>query len=268
MIVDAHVHLLPGRLGAKVRDFFLRHLPLELAYPNDHATVLAAHAEAGIGEVWNLPYAHKPGVAEGLNEASAALAQASPHPGVRIVGGATAHPGDDDPERVVGTALDVLGLRVLKLHCSVGGFSADDARLDALWRLVERRCLPTVVHVGHDVTGRTHATELASLARIARRHPGAPLIIAHTAHPSTAAALALVAAHPNVHADLTPVIDDPVALPDAELEARPDRFLFGSDAPNVAIRAETGLARLRTLSPGTRTAIEHGNAQRLQSELR
>lgn len=265
MIVDSHVHLLPGRLGEAVRRFFDEFLPGVLVYPNDHAATLEALAGAGVSEVWNLPYAHKPHVGAGLNEASAELAAAPPYPGVRIVGGATVHPGDDDPERVVGTAIDELGLGVLKLHCSVGDFDADHPRLAAMWRLVERRALPAVIHVGHDITGQTHEGELGPLERIARRHPGAPLIIAHSAHPATAEALELIAGHPNVHGDLTPVVADPVAVTDEHLEAHSDKFLLGTDAPNVGVTAEACLERLAGLSTEARTAITGGNAHRLLS---
>jgi predicted TIM-barrel fold metal-dependent hydrolase len=268
MVVDSHVHLLPGRLGEKVREFFERFLTDVLVYPNDHAAVLAAFERAGVDEVWNLPYAHKPGVAAGLNEASARLAATPPHASVRVVGGATAHPGDDDPERVVGAAIDELGLRVLKLHCSVGDFKADDPALDAMWRLVERRRVPTVVHAGHDVTGQTHEGELAGLEEVARRHPEAPLIIAHTAHPATAEAIELIDRHPNVLADLTPVVTEPVDVPDEVLEARADRFLLGTDAPNVGVTIESCLSRLDGLSPTARTAILGANAHRLLTATR
>ncbi|HEX2312786.1 MAG TPA: amidohydrolase family protein [Thermomonospora sp.] len=268
MIVDAHVHLLPGRLGAKVREIFDAFLPGVMVYPNDHAAVLAAASGAGVGEVWHLPYAHKPGVAAGLNEASALLAAAPPHPSVRVVGGATAHPGDDDPERVVGAAIDDLGLRVLKLHCSVGGFRADDPGLDAMWRLVERRRVPVVVHAGHEVSGRTQGAELAALENVARRHPEAPLIVAHTAHPATGDAIALIERYANVHADLTPVVTERVEVTDDVLEAYPGRFLLGTDAPNVGLTIESCLARLDGLSPGARAAIGGGNARRLLADVR
>jgi hypothetical protein len=51
------------------------------------------------------------------------------------IAGATVHP-DDDVAREVVEALDVLGLRIVKLHCSVGAFAADDLRRDPLWRHV------------------------------------------------------------------------------------------------------------------------------------
>lgn len=263
MIVDSHVHLLPGRLGAAVRRVFDELIPGVLIYPNDHEQVVAALAAAGITEVWNLPYAHKPGIGAGLNRSSAELVNAPPHPAVRIVGGATVHPGDDDPERVVGAAIDELGLKVLKLHCSVGDFDADHPRLEKMWGLVARRSVPVVVHAGHDVSGQTHDGELGPLGNVAERHPDATLIIAHSGHPATAEAIELIARLPNVHGDLTPVLTEQVDVADEHLEAHHDKFLLGTDAPNVGIPIETCLARLNSLSPTARTAITGGNAHRL-----
>jgi predicted TIM-barrel fold metal-dependent hydrolase len=123
--------------------------------------------------------------------------------------------------------------------------------------------VPTVVHAGHGIDGRTDGAELAGLDRVASRFPGAPLIIAHSAHPATAAACALVERHANVHVDLTPCVTDVVALDDAFIEAFPDRVLFGSDAPNTALRVEDGIARVRRLSARTQDAVLGGNGRRL-----
>ena len=134
-VVDAHTHLLPGRLAEKVRAFFAP-IAGQLVYPLDHGIVRERLAGEGIDEIWNLPYAHKPGVADGLNESSRVIA-AQPGP-LTVVGGATVHPGDDRPADIVRRAVEELGLRVLKLHCSVGDFDADDPGLDDVWKLAVR----------------------------------------------------------------------------------------------------------------------------------
>jgi uncharacterized protein len=262
-VVDCHVHLLPGRLGEKVREFFDAHISGSLAYPNDHEAVLDALAAAGVSLAWHLPYAHKPGVASGLNLASAALVSTwRSHP-VSLVGGIAVHPGDDTPARLVGAAVDAHGLRVVKLHCSVGDFEVDDPRLDQMWQLVASRAVPVVVHAGHDVSGETRAGELAGIDRVATRFPAAPIVIAHAAHPDTSAAVSLVESHDNVYVDLTPRVVDLVDVSDDVLERLHERVLFGSDLPNTQVRIETNLARLATLSTAARTAIASANAHRL-----
>jgi predicted TIM-barrel fold metal-dependent hydrolase len=267
-VTDCHVHLLPGRLGEAVRAFFAAHIDGALSYPNDHGAVLDALAAGGVRQAWHLPYAHKPGVAAGLNTASRELMATWRGHGVEVVGGLTVHPGDDDPARLVDEAVDDLGLRVLKVHCSVGGFDVDDPRLDPAWRRVEAHRVPVVVHAGHDVTGLTSAAELAPLDRVARRFPDVPLVVAHAAHPATDAAVALVEAHPNVYVDLTPRVVDVVALDPGTIEAIAERVLFGSDLPNTQVTLEDNLARLGRLSPPTRRAVASGNAARLQAAVR
>jgi predicted TIM-barrel fold metal-dependent hydrolase len=262
-VVDCHVHLLPGRLGEKVRAFFDAHLPVALAYPNDHGAVLDALAVAGITEAWHLPYAHRPGIAAGLNIASAELVSTWRGHHVSLVGGIAVHPGDESPERLVADAIDVHGLRVVKLHCSVGAFDVDDPRLEQMWELVASRSVPVVVHAGHEVSGQTRAGELEGIARVAARFPAAPIVIAHAAHPDTAAAIALVERHDNVYVDLTPRVVDLVDVADDVLERVSERVLFGSDLPNTAVTIAANLTRLAGLTTTTRTAIASGNAHRL-----
>ncbi len=270
MIVDAHVHLHPDRLAAKVRAFMQRPRPdgtprLPMAYGIDPDEVLTAMAADGVERVWSFSYAHKPGIAVGLNEASAELAAATRTGPLPVMGGGTVHPADDDPGAIVEDAVDRLGLGVLKLHCSVGAFDVDDRRLGPVFAVAAERRLPVVIHLGHAVDGRTEVGELAAFDRVAAAHPDAVLILAHSGHEAAHEALAVIDAHPCVHADLTPVASSPVDLAAADIAARPDRFLFGSDAPNTPFGVGESLARVRALGlpPATEAAVLGGNAERL-----
>jgi predicted TIM-barrel fold metal-dependent hydrolase len=90
-------------------------------------------------------------------------------------------------------------------------------------------------------------------------------VVAHAGHPATAAVLALMQRHPNLHADLTPVVTDAVELPAETLRRFSDRLLFGSDAPNTGLAVPTLTARLREtgLDEPTLSRILGGNADRL-----
>jgi predicted TIM-barrel fold metal-dependent hydrolase len=267
-VVDAHTHLLPGRLAEKVRAFLDAHLAGTIVYPLDHGLVRDRLAADGVDELWSLPYAHKPGVAEGLNESMAATAARSG--AVRVVGGATVHPGDPDPMAVLRRAVEDLGLRVLKLHCSVGDYRPDDVRLTSTWAYVNELRLPVVVHAGHAVSGHTHADELAPIATVAERYPDAPIIIAHCGHRAVEAALDLVEQHQNVYADLTPVVAEPVVVPVDRLDAVGPKLLFGSDAPNTGIVVGDAMDAVRRmpLAESTRAAILGGTASALQRGVR
>ena len=276
-VVDAHTHLLPPRLQAAIRDFFFaRGFPGDgFAYPADPAEACDRLAAEGITEAWSLPYARRPGSAAELNASMARFAAAhTDGAAVTVIGGCTVHPADDRPAGLVRAAVEDLGLRVLKLHCSVGDFAADDRRLDPVWEYVSAVALPVVLHAGHAPDGHTEAAELAPVAAVARRHPDARIIIAHCGHAASSVALRLVAEHPGLHADLTPVLHQPVRPDPAALAAVAGKVLFGSDAPNTGLSVSSLLAGLAGadgdggLTAADQAAITGGTAQRLIAGVR
>ena len=102
-MIDTHVHLLPGRLGARVREFFVEWWRRRLRLPDRPRQVVEEMLLVeGITGVWNLPYVHKPGMAEALNVASATIAAgAAIDSGLDVVAGCSVHPRDDDAVAVV-----------------------------------------------------------------------------------------------------------------------------------------------------------------------
>jgi len=272
-IVDSHVHLLPGRIGEKVRAFFTAgedRGAFTLAYPADHRAVADRLVAEGIDEIWNLPYSHKTGVAEGLNAASRVTVESFDDHPLSIVGGATVHPDDDDPAGVVRRALDVHHLKVLKLHCSVGDFPVDDPRLRGAFRVAEERQMPVVIHLGHAVNGLTEEHELASIDRLCGEHPQLPVVLAHFGHHSAREAFSLFDRHPRFHADLTPVVTAAPEVTAEMMSAHPDRILFGTDAPNTAISAANHMMWLHGfgLPAEAEALILGGTARRLTGAVR
>ncbi|MGO9830848.1 MAG: amidohydrolase family protein [Myxococcaceae bacterium] len=260
-LVDAHTHLFPERLAAAIRAFFVQFISREaFHYPHawrDGRRVLEA---AGISRCWNLPYVRQPNGAAALNRwmAETFAGDAFVEPG------ATVHPGDD-VRAVVHEALDVLGLRLFKLHCSVGDYALTDERLDPLWRRLSDRGTPVVVHLGHSVAGNTEASELQQLEAVAERWPEARIILAHCAAPAVDEALALLRRYPNLHADLTPVVFHLAPVKPGSLAGLEERILFGSDMPNVVVKVEETLAAIRALglSAADEALVLGGNAERL-----
>lgn len=245
MIVDSHVHLLPPRLAAAVRDFFDAHISGRLVYPSDPEVVLQSHADAGIGAVWNLPYAHRAGVAEGLNAAMAELSAELSSPLLQVVAGCTVHPADSSPRDTLRRAVEHHGARVLKLHCSVGKYELDDARLDGVWEEAASRAIPVVVHAGHSIDGTTAPEDLVPLERVLDRYPEVSVVLAHFGAPESEAVVALMSRYSGLHADLAPVVTRPVNIPVTVTLGVIDRLLFGTDAPNTGCRADRLLEDLR-----------------------
>jgi uncharacterized protein len=148
---------------------------------------------------------------------------------------------------VVDEAIDSLGLRLFKLHCSVGDYALTDERLDPLWRRLSDTGLPVVVHLGHSVAGNTEDGELKDLEAVLRRWPDARIILAHCAAPAVDASLALMRRFANLYADLTPVVFHLAPVQPGSLAGLEDRILFGSDMPSVAVKVEDTVASIRAL---------------------
>lgn len=260
LIVDSHVHLLPERLAAKIRKFFVERGAPRLLYPYAPGPARQALAAAGVSRCWNLPYAHRGGVAASLNQW---MAETFASDGM-VVPGATVHP-DDDVDKVVARASDALGLPVFKIHCSVGSFPADDRRLDPLWRRVSQTGAPVVVHPGSALEGTATAEEMDAVGRTAARWPDARIIVAHFGSPAVGKTLELLSRTRSVHADLTPVVADPVCLARSEIAGLERRILFGSDTPTVAVSIEELIERVRAwrLSAEEEAGVLGGNADRL-----
>jgi len=256
--------LLPDRLARAIRRFFNEHGAREFEYPLDIGVVLDRHLADGIDTVWNLPYAHKSGMATALNDSMLEISSAHGGHGVTIVPGCTVHPDDNDPTADFEAAVDA-GARVLKLHCSVGDYQPDDVRLSGVLESAGARGVPVVIHAGHGIDGFTAADELAPIGRAAAQHPEASLILAHFGHSAFDEAVLLMDAHPNLLADLTPVTFSTVPITAVVADRLQDRILFGTDAPNTGHTASSLVATLRAtgLAGESFDTILSGNAQRL-----
>ncbi len=260
-IVDAHTHLFPERLAAAIRAFFVQFISREaFHYPSDWREARALLAASGVDRCWTLPYVRQPNGAPALNRWMAETFADDPF----VEPGATVHPGDD-VRAVVDEALDVLGLRLFKLHCSVGNYPLTEERLEPLWRRLSGSGIPVVVHLGHSAAGNTEASELDDLEAVARRWPEARIILAHCAAPAVEEALGLLRRYPNLHADLTPVVFHLAPVPSGSLAGLEDRILFGSDMPNVVVKVEDALAAVQALglSAEHQALVLGGNAERL-----
>lgn len=239
--IDAHTHGFPDRLAQAVRNFLNRAGGLRGGVLLDDLAGLVA-AE-GFDAAWLLPYAHREGVAESINEWSAERARQFP----QLILGATFHPADANLPALVQRGLVDLRLRVVKLHCSVGGFSADDPRLQPLWEAAASLRVPVVIHAGRHSPGETAIEEIDVVVPVLRGHPHLRLVLAHAGHPNTPRALELMTEYDNLYADVTPVWDRTVQVSPNHLSAFAGRFLFGSDAPNNPVSPSEQAARFGAL---------------------
>ncbi|MGI9610112.1 MAG: amidohydrolase family protein, partial [Acidimicrobiia bacterium] len=193
--------------------------------------------------VWNLPYAHKGGMARALNHTMLEVAQGLSGYGVRIISGCTVHPDDPDPADDLRAAVED-GARVLKLHCSVGEYQPTHPALTPVLGLAGELGVPVTIHAGHAISGHTEASELLPIGEVAASHANTTFILAHSGHHAYPQSIELMRRHANLMCDLTPVVYESVPISRTEADEFKDRFLFGTDAPNTGISAGQLLTHL------------------------
>src|SRR5438552_255930 len=132
-IVDAHAHLLPDRLAAKIRRFFEERGAPRMPYPHAPLAAREALAAAGIARCWNLPYAHRGGVASPLNRWMAQTWAGDPF----VVAGAPVPPDDD-----VAAAVPSVAVTIEDSLARVRIWNLDPADEDAVLGGTANRLLP------------------------------------------------------------------------------------------------------------------------------
>lgn len=255
-LFDVHTHFLPPRVMAKVRHQFDSAGPLigsvwPLEYRGSDDDLVAALRGFGVRRFSALPYAHKPDMAEFLNDWSFGFADRTPG----CLRSATFYP---EPSAAAYVARRIeWGAEVFKVHVQVGGFDVRDARLDDVWGVLEDAGTPVVVHAGSGPVGTPH-TGPGPVAELLRTNPRLALVIAHLGAPEYAEFLDLVETYEHVRADttmaFTPFFDQLGAAFPVDLVPRlrdlQHKILLGSDFPNIPYPYAEQLAALARLDLG------------------
>lgn len=255
-VIDAHTHFLPPNVMVKVRAQFDAAGPLighawPLAYRDDEASLVGALRQLGVRRFTALPYAHRPGMAEWLNDWAAGFAERVPEALVSAT---------FFPEPGAGAAVQArvaAGVDVFKVHVQVGGFDVRDPLLGEAWGVLADAGTPVVLHAGSGPVATEH-TGPAPVADLLRRHPTLRLVIAHAGAPEYAEFLTLAETFERVHLDTTMVFTDffgelgapypPELLP--RLRDLGSKVLLGSDFPNIPYPYDHQLEALERLGLG------------------
>lgn len=142
----------------------------------------------------------------------------------RLLGYGTVTPRDPDAVAEVERSFAELGLRGLKLHPWLQGFSMHEAGLDPICEIVAGA---GGVLLSHD--GTPPYSTPAQIAALARRHPRLPVVLGHGGlHDLWREALALTQETDNLYLCIcgTP----PYAARQILAQAPPHKVLFGTDA--------------------------------------
>jgi predicted TIM-barrel fold metal-dependent hydrolase len=255
-LFDVHTHFLPPRVMAKVRHQFDSAGPLigstwPLEYRGPDEELVATLRGFGVRRFSALPYAHKPRMAEFLNDWAAGFADRT----AGCLSSATFFPEPGAAEYVERRIR--AGVEIFKLHVQVGGFDVRDPLLADVWRLLEEAGIPVVIHAGSGPVA-TANTGPGPVAELLATYPRLVLVIAHLGAPEYVDFLDLVAAYEHVRADttmvFTPFFDRLGAAFPADLVPRlrdlQTKILLGSDFPNIPYPYAEQLAALSRLELG------------------
>lgn len=262
-LFDLHTHFMPPNVTAKVREQFNSAGPLlgrewPLHYINDLGLrtddeLVQTLRDRGVRHFTALAYAHRPGMAEWLNDWAAEFAAQVPE----AMQCATFYPESGAGEYVA--ARLAAGVQVLKVHVQVGDFDVRDPLLDHAWGALAEASTPVVLHAGSGPVAATY-TGPAPVAELLQRHPRLRLVIAHAGAPEYREFLELAERYAHVGLDttmaFTDFFNDAAGRYPAELLPRlrdlglAGHVFLGSDFPHIPYAYEHQLEALARLDFG------------------
>ncbi|GAB7011922.1 amidohydrolase family protein [Halolamina salina] len=272
-VVDAHVHLMPDRLMRAIRDALGDAAGWTFDHPTDLAAMTEILRDAGVEEFFALPYAHRPGMADELNEWVCETAATADH----VVPFATVHAGDDDVGGIVERAVDA-GARGLKFQLPVQGFAAADPRLEPAYEVAAAHDLPLLVHAGTAPMFRDDPNVGVDRFRsFLDSYPDLRVCAAHMGAYDVDAFCELARTNENVFLDTTFTMSavaeeymafDPDSVADETLIELSESIMYGSDFPNIPYPYERERAHLlgRDLPLETQRDIFSRTARRFLGE--
>ena len=270
-VYDVHTHFLPPNIETRVwAQFDLagpkigREWPIR--YRGTEQERVATLRSLGVRRFSSLPYAHRPGIANYLNDWARGFTERVPE----CLWSATFYP---EPEAASYVAdLVAAGVEVFKVHVQVGEFHLDDAALDDVWGTIAAAGTPVVIHAGSGPVGNAF-TGPDPLRRVLERHPMLTAVVAHMGAPEYVEFLALAEHYAEVRLDTTMAFTDffsemggvfPPELLPRLADLRP-KVLLGSDFPNIPYPYAHQLEALEGLGLGDDwlRAVCWGNAAAL-----
>ena len=244
--MDFHVHLFPDRLFDAIRRQFVADYGWNVLHQLYWRESLAYLRERGVGTAVYSNYAHRPGIARGLNDWNLNILAETPN----LYCFAAFHPEDDDGLAMAAALLDHPRILGFKLQLLVQRFFPDDERLFPLYELVMEKGKRLLFHVGTGPVGNEFVG-IVPFRRLLARYPGLPTIVAHMGALEYGAFGELLADHPQIRMDTAfsflPRLGSMFDLGADFLERYRERILYGSDFPNILFPREDEIDTLLSL---------------------
>lgn len=266
-VIDAHVHVFPEKLFRAVWQWFdVYGWPVR--YQMASKDLLKFLFDRGIHHVVAFQYAHRAGIADGLNRY---MAEIQAQFQGRVTGMATVYPGEAGDREILDRAFDT-GLKGLKLHVHVQCFDPAGRSVYPLYALCQDRDMPVVIHAGREPKSPGYACDPYTLCqadrirKVLEDFPGLRLCVPHLGMDEVESYRHMAETFDNLWLDTAMAVTDYLPVPGIpDLSCfRADRLFYGSDFPNIPYawdRELTWLAR-QEFVPGFLEKILYRNAAR------
>ena len=266
-VIDTHVHIFPQLIFKAVRQWFDTY-GWDIRYRMSSRDLVQFLLDRGLDHLVLLQYAHKPGMADFLNDYMALIC--SEFPG-RVTGLATICPGEKDARAILERAFQK-GLKGVKLHAHVQCFDMTDPALDEIYRSCLDHGMPLNMHVGTEPKSEHYKCDPYEICRVDKvedvlnRFPGLCLCVPHLGMGETREYARLIEKFDTLYLDTAMALTDylPISHPVPLNQYRVDRIMFGTDFPNIpyAWDRELKLLAKSGLSAEQLEMITQGNARR------
>ncbi|MHB2016860.1 MAG: amidohydrolase family protein [Candidatus Xenobia bacterium] len=265
-LIDVHVHYFPARVFEAIWHYFESesHGLWPIRYKVHGEAHLQTLRGFGVERCSTLVYAHKPGMADSLNDFVAE--SAAQHPELMPFG--TVFAGDGDVARRTARLCDASFLGV-KLHPFVSGEMLDDPRLFPAYEVLAASHKVVICHPG---SGPVYQDRSGAqrLRRVLQQFPDLRIVIAHCGAFEFSDYEPLAREFEHVYFDTAMIGIRSDVFPDNSPPREffvtwQDRMLFGSDFPNIPHAYEEQIHAIQALSLGeaVEEKIFRSNAQQL-----
>lgn len=231
-IADIHTHFFPEMIMKLIWKWFDR-VNWEIAYRESDLDRINILNKNKVRYFTTLNYAHKKNMAASLNlwvyENMMNIEGAIPF--------GTFYPETGVLEYVK-KSVEEYGFKGFKLHLEVGQFNINESVLHNVFRYLESKKIPFVIHTGTaPIPGEF--TGIRFFSKFMQSYPEIYAIVAHMGAGEIPEYAALLELYPNLYLDTTMVFVDYFATGENTqeylyiLNKYPEKILFGSDFPNI-----------------------------------
>ncbi len=263
-IIDFHVHLFPDKLFDAIWEYFRSVYNWHVIHKLYSKECIAHLNARNVSHIVYSNYAHKTGVAEGLNQWNKSILDQFPN----LYCFAAFHPGDDNAIELASDILSHPRVLGFKLQLLVQDFYPHDERLFPLYELVMEKKKRILFHVGTGPAGNQYVG-YRNFIEVLKRYPRLHANVAHMGGLEYREFMDLLPEFPDLYLDTSftffKSMDSGFNLGADVMEQNKNQILYGSDFPNLIHPREEEIEVLQdyNLSPEFYRKLFFDNGMRI-----